>query len=177
MEVRERFVPGQRWSPRIRRSVLAASFMTFSVIGMGSAVASATRLNTRSSTTTTTWSPPPYFKFCDAAAKWVGDYSVKVEWKLGLNDDRPLPIRMSDSIEETVVALANDSLSLAKLAPTHEIASTLKLLSSQLRSSALPIDVVRAEAAYGATGFNPLLQICPSSMMIMTSTNPLGGIQ
>ena len=151
------------------------SLATCSVVGVGWAGASGDRAS--SSTTTTASFPPPNNTFCNAAAKWVGDYSLKVEWKLGLNDGQPLPNRMTKSIEQTVIALADDSSSLAKLAPTRVIASTLERLSKQLNASALPINVVRAEAAYGATGYKPLAQICPSSMMIMTRTNPLGAIQ
>jgi hypothetical protein len=153
MEIHERSISGRRWTPRIRRVVVSIGLISISVFGVGPVIASAARLRARSSTTTTTWTRPPDSRFCDAAAKWVGDYSLKIELKLGLNDGGPLPNKMTTSIRETVAAFTNDTSSLAKLAPTQKINSRLMLLAAQLRSSALPINVVRVEAAYGATGF------------------------
>jgi hypothetical protein len=48
-------------------------------------------------------------------------------------------------------------------------------MSVELRESPQPIDVIRAEAAFGATGYRQLSLMCPSVMMLMTPTNPLGG--
>lgn len=134
-----------------------------------------TTTSTSSVNTTTTHVPPSNYAFCNSSAKWVGDYSVNVEWALGLNDNRPLPIRMTPGIQSAVGALAKSSLALSKMAPTPRMATELRLLSVQLVESTLPIDVVRAEAAFGATGFPELNSTCGSSMMIMTPTNPLGG--
>jgi hypothetical protein len=67
------------------------------------------------------------------------------------------------------------SLALARKVPTALLASELRRLSVELTESQYPIDVVRAEAAFGATGYSVLATLCPSAMMIMTPTNPLGG--
>jgi hypothetical protein len=162
---------------RVQQGLVAMALVVAFVAAFAQVAAVGTKRDTNSSTATTTLPPPRFATFCDAAAKWVGDYSLKVERQLGLNDDRPLPNTMTESIKRTVTAFANDSASLSKLAPSTMIASTLERLSAQLKSSALPINVVRAESAYGATGYRPLAQICPSSMMIMTWTNPIGGVQ
>ena len=167
--------PEHRIFLRVRQAMVAVALVVTSVSAFGQVAAFGNR--DENSSTTTTLPPPRFSSFCDAAAKWVGDYSLKVEWRLGLNDDRPLPSTMTVSLKRAVTAFANDSSSLSKLAPSTIIASTLETLSAQLKASALPINVVRAEAAYGATGYRQLAQICPSAMMIMTWTNPIGGIQ
>ena len=127
------------------------------------------------STSSTTSVPAASNAFCYPAVKLVGTYSVNVEWTLGINDNRPLANHMTPGIREAVRALAGSSLALSRKAPTTRLASELRLLSVELKESALPIDVVRAEAAFGATGYPELGHLCPSAMMIMTSTNPLGG--
>lgn len=163
----------------VPRVAVVVGVVIFAVLGAGWATSEGTAANVRHATspaTTLPSFPPPNYAFCNAAAKWVGDYSLKVEWELGLNDDRPLPNRMTKRVKAAVTDLAKSSSALSKMAPTPEMASALRRLSTQLNESALPINVVRAEAAYGATGFKKLSDVCPSSMMIMTSTNPLGGV-
>jgi hypothetical protein len=113
--------------------------------------------------------------FCYPAVRMVGTYSVNVEWALGFNDNRPLPNAMTPKIRTAVRALANSSLAVSKRAPTQRLAVQLRRLSIELNQSKRPIDVVRAEAAFGATGYPALSHVCPSTMMIMTATNPLGG--
>jgi hypothetical protein len=113
--------------------------------------------------------------FCYPANRLVGTYSVNVEWALGLNDSRPLPQKVTRRIRVAVRALAGSALALSLKAPTAPLASELRLLSVELKQSGQPIDVVRAEAAFGATGYPKLGQLCPSAMMLMTPTNPLGG--
>src|SRR5665213_2230296 len=127
------------------------------------------------STSSTTFVPSASNAFCYPAVKLVGFYSVKVEWALGLNDNRPLPNHMTSGIRATVRALASSSLSLSRKAPTALMASELRLLSVELKESKLAIDIVRAEAAFGATGYPTLRLMCHSATMIMTPTNPLGG--
>lgn len=163
----------------VPRVAVVVGVAIVAVLGAGWATSGATAANVKSAsspTTTVPSFPPPNYAFCNATAKWVGDYSLKVEWELGLNDDHPLPSHMTKGIKAAVSALAKSSSSLSKIAPTLEMASALRRLSTQLNESALPINVVRAEVAYGATGFKKLSDVCPSSMMIMTSTNPLGGV-
>jgi hypothetical protein len=123
----------------------------------------------------TTFVPSANNAFCYPAVKLVGTYSVNVELALGINNSRPLPNHMTPGIRAAVRELAGSSLALSRKAPTAHLASELLLLSMELRESALPIDVVRAEAAFGATGYPKMGHLCPSAMMIMTSTNPLGG--
>jgi hypothetical protein len=113
--------------------------------------------------------------FCYPAIRLVGTYSVNVEWALGLNNSQPLPNHMTSKARTAVTALASKSLALSERAPTALMAAQLRRLSVELRQSRLPIDVVRAEAAFGATGYPRLGRMCPSATMIMTSTNPLGG--
>jgi hypothetical protein len=113
--------------------------------------------------------------FCYPAVKMVGTYSVNVEWALGFNDDRPLPSAMTPKIRTAVRALAKSSLAVSRRAPSEQLAVQLRRLSIELKQSKRPIDVVRAEAAFGATGYPALSRVCPSTMMIMTATNPLGG--
>lgn len=113
--------------------------------------------------------------FCYPATKLVGTYSVNVELVLGLNDNGALPTLMSSRIRTAVRALADSSLTLSNKAPTAHLASELRHLSAELNESKAPIDVVRAEAAFGSTGYPELAHLCTSAMMIMTSTNPLGG--
>jgi len=125
--------------------------------------------------TTTTFDQSGSNAFCYPATKLVGTYSVNVEWALGLNDNRPFPNLMTSRIRTAVRALAGSSLALSRKSPTAHLASELRLLSVELNESKLPIDVVRAEAAFGATGYPELEHLCTSAMMIMTSTNPLGG--
>jgi hypothetical protein len=113
--------------------------------------------------------------FCFPAIKLVGTYSVNVEWALGLNDGQPMPTRMTSRARTAVTAMARESLALSTKAPTTLMAGQLRRLSVELRQSRLPVDVVRAEAAFGATGYQTLGRACPSVTMIMTPTNPLGG--
>jgi hypothetical protein len=113
--------------------------------------------------------------FCFPAMKLVGTYSVNVEWALGLNDSRPLPNTLTSKARAAVSALAKSSSALSSKAPTVVMSAQLRRLSEELKQSRLPIDVVRAEAAFGATGYPTLRLMCPSVMMIMTATNPLGG--
>ena len=113
--------------------------------------------------------------FCYPAIRLVGTYSVNVERALGLNDGRPLPSYMSTKSRAAVTEFASRSLALSKIAPSAVLAIELRRLSVELKQSRLPIDVVRAEAAFGATGYPILGHICPSVTMIMTPTNPLGG--
>jgi hypothetical protein len=122
----------------------------------------------------TTFVPSANNAFCYPAIKLVGFYSVNVARTLGLNN-RPLPDHMTPGIRATVRALASSSLSLSRKAPTALMASELRLLSVELKESKLPIDVVRAEAAFGATGYPTLALMCQSAMRLMTPTNPLGG--
>ena len=127
------------------------------------------------STTSTTFVRSPNNAFCFPAIKLVSTYSVNVEKALGLNDNRPLPSRMTTGIKAVVKAFANSSYSLSKKAPTALLASQLRRLSVELNQSKLPIDVVRAEAAFGATTYRNLGLMCLSATMLMTPTNPLGG--
>ena len=113
--------------------------------------------------------------FCYPATRLVGTYSVDVEWAIGLNDGQPLPNHMTSKARKAVLALASSSLKLSSRAPTVLMAAQLRRLSVELKQSRQPIDVVRAEAAFGATGYPTLRLMCPSAMMIMTATNPLGG--
>jgi hypothetical protein len=113
--------------------------------------------------------------FCYPAIKLVGSFSVTVEWTLGLNDSRPLPSRFTAGIRAAVTALANRSSALSQKAPNAHVATALRRLSVELKQSTLPIDVVRAEAAFGATGYPELSRLCPSVTRLMTPTNPLGG--
>jgi hypothetical protein len=113
--------------------------------------------------------------FCYPAVRMVGTYSVNVEWALGLNDSQPLPSHMTLKARTAVTELASKSLALSRKAPTAFMAAQLRRLSVELRQSRLPIDVVRAEAEFGATGYPTLGRMCPSTTMIMTPTNPLGG--
>jgi hypothetical protein len=113
--------------------------------------------------------------FCYRAIRLVGTYSVDVEWAIGLNDGQPLPVHLTSKARKAVLALARSSFALSSRAPTALMAAQLRRLSVELRQSRQPIDVVRAEAAFGATGYPTLRLMCPSAMMIMTATNPLGG--
>jgi hypothetical protein len=82
---------------------------------------------------------------------------------------------MTTGIKAVVKAFANSSYSLSKKTPTALLASQLRRHSLALNQSRLPIDVVRAEAAFGATGYRNLGLMCHSATMLMTPTNPLGG--
>jgi len=113
--------------------------------------------------------------FCYPALRFVSPSSVRVESALGLNDNRPLPSKMSPGIEAAVRALATSARALSNKAPTAHMKHELSLLSAELRESSRPIDVVRAEAAFGATGYPELSLMCHTVGMIMTPTNPLGG--
>lgn len=113
--------------------------------------------------------------FCYPAIRLVGTYSVNVEWALGFNDGQSLPSHMTSQARTAVTALASRSLALSNKAPTALMGVQLRRLSVELKQSRLPIDVVRAEAAFGATGYPTLGRMCPSATMIMTPTNPLGG--
>ena len=115
--------------------------------------------------------------FCYPAIKLVGLYSVNVERAMGMNDNRPLPNHMTPGIRTAVKALAASALALSRKAPTAHMVSELRLLSVKLRESPRPIDVVRAEAAFGATGYRQMGLMCHSATMLMTPTNPLGGFQ
>jgi|GEM_PF-6566044 len=126
------------------------------------------------STSSTTSVPAASNAFCYPAVKLVGFYSVNVARALGLNN-RPLPDHMTPGIRAVVRALASSSLSLSRKAPTALMASELRLLSVELKESKLPIDVVRAEAEFGSTGYPTLGLMCQSAMRLMTPTNPLGG--
>jgi hypothetical protein len=150
---------------------IVVSVGVFGLIGAG-CDSSAT---TSGPTTLATFVPSADNDFCFPAAKLVGTYSVNVEWALGLNDNRSLPNHMTPGISAAVRALADRSLALSSRSPTAHLKSELRLLSVELEESVRPIDVVRAEATFGATGYSELAQLCPSAMMIMTSTNPLGG--
>jgi hypothetical protein len=142
------------------------------LIGIGVS-SKATAGETKSSSTSTV--PAASNAFCYPAIKWVGTYSVNVEWALGLTDNHPLPNQMTSNARTAVMALAVQSLALASKAPTALMASQLRRLSVELKQSRLPIDVVRAEAAFGATGYPSFKLMCQSAMRLMTPTNPLGG--
>ena len=161
----------------VMKSVRAkiATVVCLSVFGLISAGCNSGATASGPSTSSTTFLPSANNAFCYPAIKLVGYFSVNVEWALGLNDNRPLPNHMTPGIRAAVRALASSSLVLSRRAPTTRLASELHLLSVELKESALPIDVVRAEAAFGATGYPELGHLCRSATMIMTPTNPLGG--
>jgi hypothetical protein len=155
--------------------VIFATVACITVFGLSGAgfVSIATASGTPTTSTTIVQSASN--SFCFPATKLVGTYSVNVERALGLNDNRPPPNRMTAGIKAAVKAFANSSLSLSKKAPTVLLASQLRRLSVELKQSNLPIDVVRAEAAFGATGYRDLGLLCHSATKLMTPTNPLGG--
>jgi len=150
---------------------IVVSLVAFGIFGAGF-ISSATASGPSTSSTTSV--PAASNAFCYPAIKLVGFYSVNVARTLGLNN-RPLPDHMTPGMRATVRALASSSLSLSRKAPTALMASELRLLSVELKESKLPIDVVRAEAAFGATGYPTLALMCQSAMRLMTPTNPLGG--
>lgn len=161
----------------VMRSVRAkiATVVCLGAFGLIGAGCNSSATGNGPTTSSTTIVPSANNAFCYPAVKLVGTYSVNLEWTLGINDNRPLPNHMTPGIRTAVRALAGISLALSRKASTTRLASELRLLSVELKESALPIDVVRAEAAFGATGYPELGHLCPSAMMIMTSTNPLGG--
>ena len=153
----------------IRRRFLVVAFVGVLALTGAGDTSSASASGTRSTV------PLAANAFCYPAVRMVGTYSVNVEWALGLNDGRPLPSHMTLKARTTVTELSSKSLALSRKAPTAFMADQLRRLSVELRESRLPINVVRAEAAFGAVGYPTLGRMCPSVTMIMTSTNPLGG--
>ena len=116
----------------------------------------------------------PTAPFCLVATQWVGTYSVNVMWTLGLNDGRALPTHMTPGIESVVVTMASKTNRLAQLAPTRQLASSLRTLAKQLVHSTFPSGIVRAEAEFGAVSFVNVARACSSPMMLMSTNNPLG---
>ena len=155
----------------LSKVVAAICIGVFGLVGVGFSSAAAAGGSTASTSTV----PVATNAFCYPAVRLVGTYSVNVEWTLGLNDELPLPNRMTPKIKVAVNALAAISLDLSRKASKAQMKAELHLLSVELKESKLPIDVVRAEAAFGATGYPALGLMCPSVTMIMTPTNPLGG--